>query len=405
MRGKSSLTLFLFLFSFICFGKNFSVIHYNIKELDTKKMREGNPQVLLALDLIKKYPFELLSLNEIQYDLPGIPYASFTTKGKNIRFVGDTLEEGKNKEYFSLFHPGNTGHNAKKKRDGLYWPNLKNPKARAFADPVNFGLFPGQYGIGGLFKFPLKKKTVLHQLKWKDFEPGVDLSTFRDALGHSLPQDMALFDKAFVHAVLDVDGEDLHMILLHTVPAFSFGNSRSINIKRNAAQLRFLEWFLTGKTFGQEVSLKGIRPLSSGDPFIAMGDFNVDFRDSQKEGAKVMRSLLEKVSLVGPMTHTYEAPGFQKRPRAMLLDYILYGGDHLQLKKFLIHGALSGRQELGCPKDKKDIPKKREGKVLLKRKKGRKTCYFYVNKDYFEAKQASDHFLLWANFSLENPRS
>ena len=388
---KCVLFALFFSFSFISFGKTFSLIHYNIKELDSKKIRGKGPQLLLALGLIKKYPFDFLSLNEVQYDWPGIPYPSLETQGKNLDLIGNYL----GLDFFSLFHSGNTGKNAKKREDGLYWPNLKNIKARQFADPVNFGLFPGQYALGALFKYPLKKKTIISQLKWKDFDPAVRLESYRDAFGNPLPKDMPLFDKAFIHGVLDIKGEELHFVLLHSVPAYNFGNPRSVNIKRNAAQLRFLEWFLTGKG-----NLKNISPLPAGTPFIAVGDFNVDYKDKKKEGASVMRSLLKKVSMVGPLSHTYEGPGFEKKPRKMLLDYILYGGG-LSVEQIAVHGGFSNRKELGCFGLGETPPSSTLGKVLLHKPKGRKKCYFEVNKDYFDAKSASDHFLIWAKFNLD----
>ncbi|MEE2743653.1 MAG: endonuclease/exonuclease/phosphatase family protein [Bdellovibrionota bacterium] len=382
-----------FSFSSVVIGKTFSLIHYNIKELDSKKIEERSPQLLLALDIIKKYPFDFLSLNELQYDWPGIPYPSLETKGKNLDIIGQYL----GLDFFSLFHSGNTGKRAKKRDDGLYWPNLKSLKARRFADPINFGIFPGQYGLGSLFKYPLKKKRIISELKWRDFDPSVRLENYRDAFGNRLSKDMLLFDKAFIHGVLDVKGQDLHFVLLHSVPAYNFGNPRSVNIKRNAAQLKFLEWFLTGKT--NEV-LGGINPLPRGTPFIAVGDFNVDYRDKNKEGAFVMRSLLKKVSMVGPLSHTYEGPGFEKKPRTMLLDYILYGGG-LSIKNFAVHGTVSQRKELGCLGPEVNPPSTADGKVLLHKLKGRKKCYFEVNKNYFDAKSASDHFLIWAKFDLD----
>ena len=73
-------------------------------------------------------------------------------------------------------------------------------------------------------------------------------SQFTGGDGLPLRSDITLFDKNFTHVILDVEGKDLHVILLHSVPAYHFGNKKSPNYARNADQLRFLEWFLTGKT-------------------------------------------------------------------------------------------------------------------------------------------------------------
>ena len=159
-------------FSSVVIGKTFSLIHYNIKELDSKKIEERSPQLLLALDIIKKYPFDFLSLNELQYDWPGIPYPSLETKGKNLDIIGQYL----GLDFFSLFHSGNTGKRAKKRDDGLYWPNLKSLKARRFADPINFGIFPAvgsrffitycgiPDSIFGISTYPLVMVFLLRQM-------------------------------------------------------------------------------------------------------------------------------------------------------------------------------------------------------------------------------------------------
>ena len=84
----------------------------------------------------------------------------------------------------------------------------------------------------------------------------------------------------------------------------------------------------------------------------------------------------------------------------MLLDYILYGGG-LSIKNFAVHGTVSQRKELGCLGPEVNPPSTADGKVRLHKLKGRKKCYFEVNKNYFDAKSASDHFLIWAKFDLD----
>ena len=87
------------------------------------------------------------------------------------------------KNWFELFHPGNTGFKAKKRADGTYYPDLKRRIARRFADPVNFGVFPGQYATGGLTRFPIREVRYIHKVRWKDLFPERDLSLYKDAHG------------------------------------------------------------------------------------------------------------------------------------------------------------------------------------------------------------------------------
>ena len=59
-----------------------NLLHYNIKELDSSKILEGiqNEQLDSAQKIIKKFPYDILSINEVQYDLPSVPNSSFKTK-------------------------------------------------------------------------------------------------------------------------------------------------------------------------------------------------------------------------------------------------------------------------------------------------------------------------------------
>jgi len=370
-----------------------NVLHYNIKELDSLKIREREEGLGKAVSIIKKIPFDILSLNEIQYDFPGIPYKSFQTEGKNLSLLGQWIEPSL-KGWFELFHPGNTGFKARKRADGTYFPDLKKRISRRFADPVNFGVFPGQYAIGGLSRFPIKEIHYIHKVRWKDIFPERNLSLYKDAHGKTLPEDIPLFDKVFIHAVLDVKGHDLHLILLHTVPSFNFGNPYSVNIVRNSDQIRFLKTYLEGKILG----LTNLRGLPSNAPFIVMGDLNVDYRDLKKEGAQVMKSLLELNYIKAlEVEHTYESEGIVGAPRKLLLDYILYGGKGLELKEGGVFGLPSGKLDLGC--HKKRLPKL--GKVMVTYQKRGKECYLEVNSHYFQAKKASDHFPLYARFYLK----
>ncbi|MEZ4752177.1 MAG: hypothetical protein R3B54_16545 [Bdellovibrionota bacterium] len=69
----------------------FRVVQYNIKELDSVKLRDAKPseQLKAALAIIKRLKPELLSLNEMQYDSPGVPSKDFPTKGENAARVAE----------------------------------------------------------------------------------------------------------------------------------------------------------------------------------------------------------------------------------------------------------------------------------------------------------------------------
>jgi hypothetical protein len=381
-------------------GKDvFTVFHYNIKELDTKKVADQtNSQHGLVKGILKQYPIDILSLNEIQYDLPNVPNSNFHTKGENIAKLRDLFELDQLK--YEAFYPANTGNNAIPKPDGSYYDNPGDPEARANADQVNFGTMPSQYSTGAMFKFPKVRETVITDLKWKDFNPNIDISKFAQADGKPLPEEMQLFDKNFTDAVLDINGKEVHLILLHTVPSFHFGNMKTPNYERNRDQLRFMEWYLTGST-DIKVNLSKIRPLKKDTYFIAVGDWNVAYDSTTQPGGAVLRSLFKKTKIwtksENLLTFTNEGSGFEPDGMKLMLDYMVVSKNISVISGNIVHPNMK-RYEAGC--DRRPMQPRR-GYVVKTYKKNRKTCYVYVPMEHVMYKQASDHYPLFGTFRLD----
>jgi hypothetical protein len=160
-------------------------------------------------------------------------------------------------------------------------------------------------------------------LKWVDWDPAMDITGFdlgftninyRDAsLTEEKIQAMAraanlegdryktypLFDKNFNVSWVNVDGREIAMVTLHTVPAFGFDREGKVvnpNPERNKAQLEFLEWFLLGACEAESKSpvrscQTDIRPLE-GASFIAAGDLNVAIESPIYPGSQVLQRIL-----------------------------------------------------------------------------------------------------------------
>ena len=156
------LLISFFFFSLNVNSKTINLLHYNIKELDSTKIKDfiHDPNNKSQLHFVKKvmqsYQFDLLSLNEIQYDLPNVPNRKFQTTGKNLSLISHILNLEK---YNEAFFEANTGKHAKKKPDGTYETNPG--RGITYADPLNFGLFPGQYSTGLLSRFDIVEKNQL----------------------------------------------------------------------------------------------------------------------------------------------------------------------------------------------------------------------------------------------------
>ncbi len=391
--------LFFFLITFLSCSSNaqtINVLHYNIKELDStklKKARQGkSAQLKYASDIIKKYRSDIISINEIQYDKADVPTSDFRTIGKNLKILGKLSGL---KKMSSSFYEANTGMNSKPGIDGNYILKPTGEDRKNFADSVNFGMFPGQYSTGGIFNFPIKSEKIISSLKWRDFNPNIDLSKYRDTNGDRLPADMELFDKNFSDITLDVFGKDLHIILLHTVPAFGFGNKNTPNFERNRDQLEFLKWYLTGKS--KLKSKMKISPLRKKDRFIAMGDWNVD-PSSKNPGGKIIKQLGSHFKFApGKNQKTYIGQSFAVKGYSAELDYILVS-KNIKVLSSGVHHPDPKREEIGC--NGSYTKQYRPNKVLVSYKKDGGICKAWVSKEYYKTKKASDHLAIWAKLQI-----
>ncbi len=378
------------------------IVHYNIKELDSTKINKPNSQLENVKKVLSKLEYNILSLNEVQYDIPGVPTYRYKTRGENLTHFAEYINKDMKDWNFS-FHPANTGALARKKSNGSFYSNFNNKQARDYADKVNFGVFPAQYSTGALFDFKKTYEVLVKDLKWFDFNPKVKLSRYKQADGKPLPKDMELFDKTFSDVTINVRGKEVHLILLHTVPSYHFGNKKSPNYVRNADQLRFLEWYLTGKT-DFPVELEHVKPLPPGTPFIAIGDWNTDITNKRNPGSKVLRRLLKKFTpWMEKPGITNESPGYSKKRLKLTLDYIMFS-DHFELVKGGVYRPKEDRVFMGCNKNQakfKNIPEDRK-LVYWTNRKTKKKCFVGVSKDFYETKQASDHFPLFTDLKFKD---
>jgi len=361
------------------------VVHYNIFELDSRKLKKLTPQLLAAKEVLAPLAFDFISINEIQYDLPGVPNESFKSTGQNLSQLMSFLKP--QQSWFTSFYPANTGLKARRKANGEY-TNSSGPKARSYADQMNYGLFPAQYSSGLASIRPVKKSLVINKLKWIDFNEALDLGAFKTAKGERLPRSLELFDKNFVDTVIEVAEQEIHFITLHTVPAYHFGNKATPNYQRNRDQLAFLEWYLDSSVSSKEMKLtqrlakRGISPLPKGAHFIAMGDWNTDI-NGNNPGSFILRRLFESMGAPIPTHVTHESAGLKLKPFTMQLDYILSSPSLISLNQRVIRSRPASLKEGCTPEQLKESE-----------------CLTSASAEYKAQKTASDHFALWAEFKF-----
>ncbi len=394
-----------------------NVVHYNIRELDSTKIRAGldHEQLRKAVQVSQKFTWHLFSVNEMQYDMPSVPDSSYQSSGENMHNLM-RLISGKESSLFSYaFGPANTGLLAKQKKDGSYEVNTHAKRVMELADKVNFGIFSGQYSSGAASRFPIESTKIISSIPWKVFNSKLDLSQYRDSDGNKFPANKQLFDKNFTDAVVNVKGKKVHFILLHAVPAHHFGNPKSPNNKRNHDQLAFLEWYLSGKSSvfsGKELRWKNsknekvVKPIAKDATFVAVGDWNVDIRDDKKPGSMVLRSLYKKFKPWkewGNNFITYESSSFAPKGWTAQLDYILLSND-IEVVEGGVHSPTANRKELGCGGSvllPEALPVGRVVRSYSKKERGAQVkCWVEVNEAYALSKEASDHKPIWAKIKL-----
>ena len=363
------------------------VVHWNIKELSSKKLNSPE-RMKPILNVLENLEFNVLSVNEIQFDLPGVPNHKYQSFGKNAEKLGKLLKKDTDSMAIS-FNQANTGKRARKYKGHYFTQNTS--KARKHADPQNYGIYPGQYSIALLSYFPIKEEITIKDLKWREFNKDIKLSKFKDILGKEVNKDIELFDKSFTDSIIEYENKEIHIITLHTVPAYHFGNKKTPNYERNRDQLRFLEWYLTG---GSDIKVNipqkyKIKHLNENDRYIIMGDFNTSIY-ADNPGSKVLKRIFKTSNLwMKKPGHTHENQTFDDKNNPILLDYIAFKG-----LKLVSSGIYRPKINEGACMEFSELPKT----VRPRSRFTKRDCY---NEDLVYLKEASDHFPIWAKFKVD----
>lgn len=339
---------------------SFTVVTYNLCEMRssellpcTHKLTLDQRPTKIASEVLTysagQCP-DFMAVQELQYDMVAVPDSSHESTGENLgrflRIFGElkpSLKEGLDDfDARTAFAPGNAGFYARKGADSK-WLDERLPcdkLLRAVADPFHsHAQFPGQYGTGFWSRYKIKNFTLISQLRWVDFNPGVNLESYKADDGQSLPDSLPLFDKCFMHMEVEIAGKAVHFIVLHAIPPE--GVPDSPNEARNADQLAFLSWYLTGKSRTEvprglkDDSGEYIQPLKPKSHFVAMGDWGVDYRLEKGAGPKTLQRLVKRYSVFpeGETTHS----GLRGKNEVFYAqhDYLLYSKT-LKLEKSML---------------------------------------------------------------------
>ena len=148
-------------------------------------------------------------------------------------------------------------------------------------DAFGFGLFPGQYGMLILSKFPIDVKNVrtFQKLLWRDMPAAaVPIDPSTNAAWYSQREWNAfrLSSKSHWDVPINVNGKVLHVLASHpTPPAFDGPENR--NGKRNHDEIRLWAEYLTHADCNWLMDDNGrAGGLPADESFVILGDQNAD---------------------------------------------------------------------------------------------------------------------------------
>ena len=159
-------------------------------------------------------------------------------------------------------------------------------------DTFAFGLYPGQYGMVLLSRYPIESeqaRTFQHFL-WKDMPNGLLHSVKTEEGGDWYsPQAKAIFrlsSKSHWDVPISIDGKRVHVLASHPTPPV-FDGPENRNGKRNHDEIRFWTDYVSGgKTADYIYDDKQHKGGLNNDHFVVLGDLNASAEegDGHKDG-------------------------------------------------------------------------------------------------------------------------
>jgi endonuclease/exonuclease/phosphatase family metal-dependent hydrolase len=292
----------------------FRVAVFNIEELSTEKITQTNdagvginPQARAAARIIQRVRPDILVLNEIDHD-----YSSLD-QGLDLnarRFATAYLATGEDPiEYpYTFAAPNNTGILSGVDLDNSGIAVDKSELGdRAYGDDsFGFGLYPGQYSMAVLSRFPIAadEARTFQMFLWKDL-PGNHIPS-----SYFSPEALAVFrlsSKSHWDVPIRVGDRTLHLLVSHPTPPV-FDGAEDKNGRRNFDEIKFWVEYLDESSGGEALyDDEGKRGGFGSDvPFVILGDLNAYPGSSEGvyDGMPAISQLLDhpRIRDTGPLT-------------------------------------------------------------------------------------------------------
>ncbi|HEY6800948.1 MAG TPA: endonuclease/exonuclease/phosphatase family protein [Agromyces sp.] len=266
-------------------------------ELEADLSSGSDEQAQTVAEIIQRANPDIVLLNEFDYVEGGVAADLFRENYLEVSQGGaDPVEYP-----YAFVAPSNTGipSGYDLNNDGVVGGG---------DDAFGFGLFPGQYGMAVLSKYPIvvdEVRTFQHFL-WKDM-PGALLP---DDPNTPAPADwytaeeldvMRLSSKSHWDVPVDVNGNTVHVLASHPTPP-TFDTAEDRNGLRNHDEIRFwADYVKPGKAsryfYDDEGTNGGLKP---GESFVILGDQNADPLDGDSVDAAIQQ-LLDHPRITDPL--------------------------------------------------------------------------------------------------------
>jgi len=246
-----------------------------------------HPQVKNVAEIIQRVNPDVLLLNEFDY-------IADKTKGVDA-FISHYLNVSQNGQQavdypYTYIAPVNTG---------LATPFDLDNNGRAEqlgGDAYGFGLYPGQYGMALLSKYPIDINNIrtFQRFKWHHMphpqqpyipspqQKETEWTPWYDAKEW---QSLRLSSKSHWDVPVLVNGESIHILAMHPTPP-SFDGEEDRNGKRNHDEIRLMADYLSPDKGSYIYDDNGNKvSLQHNTRFVLVGDFNAaDIGDKYREG-------------------------------------------------------------------------------------------------------------------------
>lgn len=269
-----------------------------------------DPQARQVAEVIQRNRPDVLLINEFDY----APAAVDLFRDNYLK-IGQNGAEPIDYPY-AFVAPSNTGVPS-----GFDLDN--NGTVGGPGDALGFGVFPGQYGMLVLSKYPIGDVRTFQNFLWKD------LPDNRIPPGYYSPEELAvlpLSSKSHWDVPVEVAGRTVHALVSHPTPP-TFDGPEDRNGRRNADEIAFWRTYVQpGKAADALYDDAGARGgLGGGDRFVIMGDMNSDpvDGDSVPGAADQIRTAHRVIDPLPTSAGAVEAanPGHRGDPRYDTADF------------------------------------------------------------------------------------